>query len=73
MKSLLKLLTFILFFSCRINCDALFFDVHGVLLKTSKSKAFMRLGMKAIMHSDLQERFFEFVNEIDKEKSDKNP
>lgn len=49
----------------------LFVDMGGVLLKTSKFKAFMRLGSKAIAHTDLKERFFEFANLIDKDARSK--
>jgi FMN phosphatase YigB (HAD superfamily) len=48
----------------------LFFDLNGVLVKTSKLKAFKKLGMEAIGYPNLKSRFIEFMNFIDENKSE---
>ncbi|MDR3647183.1 MAG: HAD-IA family hydrolase [Candidatus Babeliales bacterium] len=43
------------------------FDVGGVLLEVSKFRAFRKLGMSCIFHTDIGDRFMEFITFIEPE------
>ena len=64
-----KLILLISLIHVQGNCAILIFDVDGVILDVSKFKAFKKLGLEILGHTDLPDRFFEFLNFIDNDKS----